>query len=85
MTSGLSSRTVKLITGRLGDIIYFNVLGKHFMVLSSLRSTTDLFEKRSSNYSDRIRLPMLVELYVPDPFHLEEPVKILLVVECIGI
>jgi len=45
-----------------GDIIYFNVLGQHFMVLSDLKSTTDLFEKRSSNYSDRMRLPMLNEL-----------------------
>ena len=45
-----------------GDMIYFNVLGQHFLILSSLKRTTDLFEKRSSNYSDRPRLPMLVEL-----------------------
>jgi hypothetical protein len=48
----------------IGDMIYFNVLGQHFLILSSLKRTTDLFEKRSSNYSDRPRLPMLVELYV---------------------
>lgn len=45
-----------------GDLIYFNVLGQHFLVLGSLRRTTDLFEKRSSNYSDRMRMPMLLEL-----------------------
>ena len=51
----------------LGDIVYFNVLGQHFLVLGSLRRTNDLFEKRSSNYSDRIRMPMM-ELYVLDSF-----------------
>ena len=55
-----------------GDMIYFNVLGQHFLILSSLKRTTDLFEKRSSNYSDRPRLlPMLVELYVSDSLHLK--------------
>ena len=48
----------------IGDMIYFNVLGSHFLILGSLERTTDLLEKRSSNYSDRMRLPMLVELYV---------------------
>ena len=53
-----------LMEGPLGDIVYFNVLGKHFLVLGSLERTSDLFDKRSSNYSDRMRLPMLGELYV---------------------
>ena len=52
-------------------MIYFNVLGQHFLILGSYERTTDLFEKRSSNYSDRMRLPMLVELYVLDSFHLK--------------
>ena len=51
-------------TGHLGDMVYFNVLGQDFLILGSLQRTTDLFEKRSSNYSDRMRLPMLVELCV---------------------
>ena len=55
----------------IGDMIYFNVLGRHFLILSSLKRTNDLFEKRSSNYSDRPRLPMLVELYVSDFLHLK--------------
>ena len=55
----------------LGDIIYFNVLGQHFMVLNDLKNITDLFDKRSSNYSDRMRMPMVVELYVFNPFHLQ--------------
>ncbi|KAF5354016.1 hypothetical protein D9756_007051 [Leucocoprinus leucothites] len=45
-----------------GDMIYFKVLGQPFLVLDSLEKTYDLFERRSSNYSDRTRLPMLNEL-----------------------
>jgi cytochrome P450 len=45
-----------------GDMIYLNVLGRHFLVLNSLEVISDLFEKRSSNYSDRIHLTMLSEL-----------------------
>ncbi|PPQ72181.1 hypothetical protein CVT24_002393 [Panaeolus cyanescens] len=45
-----------------GDIVYYNVLGQGFIVLGSLEKTTDLFEKRSSNYSDRMRMPMVIEL-----------------------
>ena len=56
--------------------MYFNVLGKHFLVLGSLERTSDLFDKRSANYSDRMRLPMLGELYVLDSFYLDKLVKI---------
>lgn len=45
-----------------GDMIYFNVLGQHIMILNSLEISTDLFEKRSSNYSDRMQTTMIVEL-----------------------
>ena len=48
----------------IGDMIYFKVLGHHFLILGSFKRTTDLLENRSSNYSDRMRLPMLLELYV---------------------
>ena len=56
-------------------MIYFNVLGHHFLVLSSFERTIDLFEKRSSNYSDRMRLPMLLELYVSDSLHFKPSEK----------
>ena len=52
-------------------MIYFNVLGHHFLILGSFKRTTDLFEKRSSNYSDRKHLPMLMDLYVSDSLHLK--------------
>ena len=55
----------------IGDMIYFNVLGHNFLILGSFERTTDLFEKRSSNYSDRMRLPMMVELYVSDSLNLK--------------
>ncbi|KAJ3510929.1 hypothetical protein NLJ89_g4394 [Agrocybe chaxingu] len=45
-----------------GDMIYFKVLGQPFLVLHTLERTYDIFEKRSSNYSDRARMPMILEL-----------------------
>ncbi|KAH9483138.1 Cytochrome P450 monooxygenase COX2 [Psilocybe cubensis] len=49
-------------TKTYGDMIYFEVLGQPFIVLNSLQRTIDLFDKRSSNYSDRMRMPMVLEL-----------------------
>ena len=46
-----------------GDMVYFEVLGQPFLVLDTLRRTNDLFNKRSTNYSDRMRMPMVLELY----------------------
>lgn len=46
----------------LGDMVYFEVLGQSFLVLGSPKRTGDLFEKRSSIYSDRMRMPMVLEL-----------------------
>jgi hypothetical protein len=45
-----------------GDIVYFEAMGQPFLILGSLQRTTDLFDKRSTKYSDRPRFPMLVEL-----------------------
>ena len=56
-------------------MIYLNVLGQPFVILSSLELTNDLFEKRSSNYSDRKQTIMLKELYVSHPLHIKELVK----------
>ena len=52
-------------------MIYLNVLGQHIIILSSLEVISDLFEKRSSNYSDRMHMTMLNELYVSHSFHLK--------------
>ena len=49
-------------------MVYFEVLGHHFLILGTFERTTDLLEKRSSNYSDRMRLPMMIDLYVSDFF-----------------
>ena len=65
-------------------MIYFNVLGQHFVVLCSSRRTTDLLEKRSSNYSDRPRMPMVMELYASDFFFLVNLSKKLLIIISIG-
>ncbi|KAF8874410.1 putative CyP450 monooxygenase [Infundibulicybe gibba] len=45
-----------------GDIIHINVLGHPIILLGSVTRTSDLFEKRSSIYSDRVRMPMLNDL-----------------------
>jgi cytochrome P450 len=37
----------------LGDIVHFRVFSRHFVVLNTMVSALDLFERRSSNYSDR--------------------------------
>jgi cytochrome P450 len=56
-------------------MIYLNVLGQHFIILSSLEVISDLFEKRSTIYSDRKQTTMLTELYVSHSFYLKEYVK----------
>ena len=61
-------------------MVYLDVLGQHYIILSSLEVITDLFEKRSSNYSDRKQMTMLNELYASRSFHFKELVKI--VVRC---
>ena len=45
-------------------MIYLNALGQHVIVLGSLEMAADLFEKRSSNYSDRKQPTMMIDLCV---------------------
>ncbi|KXN92110.1 O-methylsterigmatocystin oxidoreductase [Leucoagaricus sp. SymC.cos] len=47
---------------KYGDMVYFEVMGQPFLILGSLKRTTELFDKRSNKYSDRPRFPMLVEM-----------------------
>ena len=35
------------------DVIYFNALGNHIVILNSMQAANDLLDKRSSIYSDR--------------------------------
>ncbi|KAJ7658428.1 cytochrome P450 [Mycena rosella] len=44
------------------DIIHIDAAGTSIVVLSSMEAVRDLFDRRSSLYSDRVSLPMLVEL-----------------------
>ncbi|KAJ7142235.1 cytochrome P450 [Mycena epipterygia] len=44
------------------DIIHLNLAGTSMIVLSSLEATEALLEKRSSIYSDRPAMPMLIDL-----------------------
>lgn len=45
-----------------GDMVYFEVLGKGYLILGSTARTNDIFEKRSVNYSDRPQSTMLIDL-----------------------
>ncbi|KAL0954546.1 hypothetical protein HGRIS_003512 [Hohenbuehelia grisea] len=49
-----------------GDVLYVNALGRSMVILDSITAATDLLEKRSSNYSDRPRFPV-IELLGYDP------------------
>jgi hypothetical protein len=48
---------------RYGDVVYVEVLGSKVVVLSSAAVINELFERRSSVYSDRPVSVVLVELY----------------------
>ena len=48
-------------------MVFFKILGQPFLVLGSVSRTYDLFEKRSSNYSDRPRVPMINEVLIIFP------------------
>jgi hypothetical protein len=45
-----------------GDLVYVNVLGTSIAFVNSEELVSELFEKRSSIYSDRPQLPMLCDL-----------------------
>ena len=52
----------------LGDLVYIKVFGKSMISVSSAAVAHDLFESRSSLYSDRCEFPMMT-LYLAN-FHL---------------
>ncbi|PPQ99415.1 hypothetical protein CVT24_005402 [Panaeolus cyanescens] len=47
---------------KYGDMIFYSVMGTNFLVLNSKKRANDIFDDRSVNYSDRVRMPMLVEM-----------------------
>ena len=49
-----------------GDMVYLKVFGTSIVVINSHAIAFDLFEKRSSIYSDRCEFPMINDLYVHD-------------------
>ncbi|KIJ49275.1 hypothetical protein M422DRAFT_161611, partial [Sphaerobolus stellatus SS14] len=44
------------------ELVYLNILGQGMLIVNSRRLTYELFDKRSSIYSDRSSTPMLTEL-----------------------
>ncbi|KAJ1303937.1 hypothetical protein OPQ81_008348 [Rhizoctonia solani] len=43
----------------VGDIVYMDMMGQPFVVLNSAQVASDLLEKRSASYSDRVSAPMV--------------------------
>ncbi|KAK6977688.1 cytochrome P450 [Favolaschia claudopus] len=63
MPSGRQWETYTVWSKELGsDVIHLDLPGTSIVVLSSMEAAKELFEKRSSLYSDRPNLPMLVDL-----------------------
>ncbi|KAF8513275.1 cytochrome P450 [Gautieria morchelliformis] len=48
--------------GVYGPLVCLSIFGKPLMIVNSAKVAHDLFERRSGGYSDRPRLPMIVEL-----------------------
>ena len=46
----------------VGEIIYLNVVGQEMIVLNSSKAAVDLFDKKSSNYSNRPVVMMCGEI-----------------------
>ncbi|KIJ56477.1 hypothetical protein M422DRAFT_126548, partial [Sphaerobolus stellatus SS14] len=43
----------------IGEIVFVNILGTHMVFINSRRLAYKVFDKLSSLYSDRIKLPIL--------------------------
>ncbi|OBZ67621.1 O-methylsterigmatocystin oxidoreductase [Grifola frondosa] len=52
--------TYREMSDRYGDLVYLGVLGQSIIIAGSSKVAIDLFEKRSSMYSDRVRSIMFV-------------------------
>ena len=48
----------------VGDLVSVQIFGKTVILINSTKRAFDVFEKRSSNYSDRPRMTMVKELCV---------------------
>ena len=57
-------QTRLLMLRDIGDLVYLNIFGQSIVVINSPMVASELFEKRSSIYSDRSEFPMLNDLYV---------------------
>lgn len=61
------SLTLLLAIWRLnlsGDLVFLSAFGKNVLFVNTFEAANELFEKRSSNYSDRAQSIMSHELWV---------------------
>ena len=52
-TKFCSRRKFISVIGVSGNMIHFNTLGQHVVVLNSVQASVELLEKRGAKYSDR--------------------------------
>ena len=48
----------------VGDLVYLNIFGVHIVYVNSRELAHEIFEKRSSIYSDRMVTTMIEDMYV---------------------
>ncbi|KAK7688955.1 hypothetical protein QCA50_007646 [Cerrena zonata] len=66
MPSGASWAEFSPMSKQYGDIMYFKVINQHTIIISSVEVAADLFEKRSTIYSDRYHSVSLTDLMGDD-------------------
>lgn len=65
----VSGEGLVLTGAHAGEIMSVSVLGRPMVFVNSAKVAADLFEKRSSNYSDRTPLHMINDLCLIPPFN----------------
>ncbi|PPQ69882.1 hypothetical protein CVT25_005587 [Psilocybe cyanescens] len=56
------SSTYQDLAKQYGDLVYLSTMGTSILLVSSFKTAGDLFERRSTNYSDRFQSPMSHDL-----------------------
>lgn len=62
LSCAVSLKSSKHIYSPDSDIVYYNVLGSHLLVINSFEAARDLLDKKGALYSSRPRLVMIKEL-----------------------
>ncbi|KAJ7186132.1 cytochrome P450 [Mycena filopes] len=59
MTGSMDWDTFSKWNKLYGDVVYLSVLGRHIIILNSVKVNVELLEKRAAKYSDRPQFPLI--------------------------